>query len=86
MNFRVKLPLLLTLFLLSSCITQHPRAIVYTSNWTDAYTTAILEQCMVESKMIAFYNVDYNYMSDMQAESMEKFLLDSCVKHYNITI
>lgn len=86
MTFSMKLILFLSFILLTSCTTQHPRAIVYTSSWSNAYTTAILEQCMVESKMIGFHLIDYNYKTDTEGKMLEKFLLDSCVKYYNITI
>lgn len=78
--------LLLTISLLSSCTTQQPHAIVYGSNWSNAYTTAIMQQCLIESKMIGFHIIDYNYKTDDEGKAIEKLLADSCFKFYNIAI
>lgn len=78
--------LLLSLLLLSSCTTQPPHAIVYGSNWSNAYTTAIMHQCLIEAKMIGFHIIDYNYKTDAEGKAIEKMLADSCFKFYNIVI
>ena len=81
----MKIFFLAALLLISACTTEQ-RPIIYTSKWTNEYTSAILHKCNVEANMLAFYNVDYNYVTEVQAEGMKKFLLDNCVKYYNITI
>ena len=81
----MKLLLILICITLASCTTEQ-RPIIYTSEWTNEYTSAILHKCNVEANMLAFYNVDYNYMTELQAEGVKKFLLDNCVKYHNITI
>ncbi|MGL5012951.1 MAG: hypothetical protein ACRC6V_01505 [Bacteroidales bacterium] len=81
----MKILLLLICITLASCTTEQ-RPIIYTSKWTNEYAFAILHKCNVEANMLAFYNVDYNYMTNARAEGVKRFLLDSCVKYYNITI
>lgn len=81
----MKILLILICITLASCTTEQ-RPIIYTSKWTNEYTSAILHKCNVEANMLAFYNVDYNYMTDAQAEGVKKFLLDNCVKYYDIVI
>lgn len=56
------------------------------SEWNSTYTKSVLRQCKMEVAMLVFYNVDYNYVTDEQGEAISRFLMDSCVKHYRISI
>ena len=79
--------LLISICIFLSARQTHPKQdVVYMSEWNSTYNKSVLNQCKMEVAMLVFYNVDYNYVTDEQGQAFSRFLMDSCVKHYRISI
>lgn len=86
----MKIFLLITLLSLSACTTPH-KEVYYTSHWREEWQNNILEKCNNESHLLTLriadakiasgYNVTEEYVFQVQ-----KILLHSCLKHYQLFI
>ena len=86
----MKIFLLAALLLISACTTK-PHTVVYGSHWTTSWQNAVMNKCKQESQVITFTIIDaklsagYNVTQE-DVDVLEKHLMDSCVKYYQITI
>ena len=86
----MKIFFLAALLLTSACTTK-PHTVVYGSHWRQSWQNAVMNQCrseshlltlrIYESKLAAGYE-----LTQADVDVLEKHLMDSCVKYYQITI
>lgn len=87
----MKIFFLAALLLISACSTKPPVEVVYTSNWREQWQNEILEKCHKESHLLTFQIAEGRIASGMNVDreyvvQLQKFLMDSCVSYYRITI
>lgn len=91
----MKILLLGLLFLATSGCSDYveqKQQITYFSEMRENWIKGKLQQCRMESIKItlALYDArastDHKQWTKEQVVAIEKFILDSCVKHYNLTI
>jgi hypothetical protein len=87
----MKTLLLAALILLSACTTIPKRSVVYSSHYTNSYTTAILNKCRSEADLLAFFIAEGKIarnepITETDVTQMRKYLMDSCVKYYKIDV
>ena len=85
----MKIFFLAALLLISAC--THKQNVVYSSHWTASWQNAVMGQCKQESQVITFAIVDEKLsagydVTQEDVDQLEKHLMDSCVKYYQITI
>ena len=86
----MKIFFLAALLLIPACTTK-PHTVVYTSSWHEQWQNEILEKCSSESQVITFAIIDSRIsagydVTEEYVQMLEKHLMDSCVKYYQITI
>lgn len=86
----MKIFFLAALLLISACTTKPP-IVVYGSHWRQSWQNAVMGQCKQESQVITFAIIDSKIsagydVTQEDVDVLEKHLMDSCVKYYQITI
>jgi len=85
----MKIFFLAALLLISAC--THKQNVVYSSHWTASWQNAVMNKCKQESQVIVFAIIDAKIsagydVTQEDVDVLEKHLMDSCVKYYQITI
>lgn len=85
----MKIFFLASLLLISACTTK--QNVVYSSHWQQSWQNAVMCQCRSESQVIVFAIIDAKIsagydVTQEDVDMLEKHLMDSCVKYYQITI
>lgn len=86
----MKIFFLAALLLISACTTK-PYPVVYGSHWQQSWQNAVMDQCKQESQVISFAIIDAKIsagydVTQEDVDMLERTMLHSCLKHYNIFI
>jgi hypothetical protein len=83
----MKLSILLTLLFLTACSSAPKHSIVYSSSWTQDRQDAIMYKCKSEAIILTLKMYEQNrYWTGSDVNKVERFILESCYKHYRIVI